>query len=522
MYCMQMKIQTRDDQLDTLAEIADILVIRHGQREMLQDVLGVLDRRLGMIRGTIMLLSPSGDKLLIGAVSHRNKADDLAIIYNWGEGITGRVVKTGEPAYVESISQEPHFRDRIHQRKQRNVEDVSFICVPVKLGAEVVGTLSVDIPLSESQYLHEHGRLLGIVSSLIAGDVQRRRTALEERMDLERENLRLRNALGENFRPENMIGSSKLMKDVYMRIHHVAKSTTTVLIRGESGTGKELVASAIHYASERCDKPFIKVNCAVLNEHLLESELFGHEKGAFTGAVASRTGRVEAAEGGTLFLDEIGEISPLMQTKLLRVLQEREYEKVGSSTTVRADVRIIAATNRYLEGMVSDDLFRQDLFYRINVFPIYMPPLRERKDDLLALANHFLDKCSKKLKKNIRRISTNAINSIMNYHWPGNIRELENCIEYSVLLASESVIHSYHLPPTLQMPDVKEINEAGTLKSRVLSLERDMIIDSLKHCGGSISSAAEELGITQRILRYKISKLNIDPHKLVPGKEQHQ
>lgn len=510
MYCIDIK----NKQLDALAQIADILAIRHGQCEMLQNVLDILNRKLGMIRGTIMLLSPSGDKLFVGAMNQENTVGNLEISYKWGEGINGKVVETGEISYVENVAQEPQFRDRIHKRKQSNAEDVSFICVPVKLGSEVVGTLSVDLPISESPYLKDHGRILGIVSSLIAGDVQRRRSALEERMDLERENLMLRNALGQDFRPENMIGSSKLMKDVYIRMHYVAKSTTSVLIRGESGTGKELVASGIHYACDRRNKPFIKVNCAVLNEQLLESELFGHEKGAFTGAVSSRAGRVEAAEGGTLFLDEIGEISTRMQAKLLRILQEKEYERVGSSTTVRADVRIIAATNRDLESMVSSNLFRQDLFYRINVFPIMLPSLRERKEDILPLANFFMNRFSRKMGKCIRRISTNAINAIMNYHWPGNIRELENCIEYSVLLAAENVIHSYHLPPTLQMPDVKEINRAGKLKSRVMSLERDMIIDSLKHCGGNIKSTSKELGITQRILRYKICKLNIDPQKL--------
>ena len=222
-----------------------------------------------------------------------------------------------------------------------------------------------------------------------------------------------------------------------MKIHQVAASDTTVLIRGESGTGKELVASAIHYTSPRAKKPFVKVNCAALNENLLESELFGHEKGAFTGASVRRAGRLEEAEGGTLFLDEIGDFSPAIQVKLLRVLQEREFERVGSNQTLKANVRIIAATNQDLEARSSEGQFRQDLYYRINVFPIMLPPLRERKDDILLLADHFVAKYAKKMGKDVRRISTPAINMMLAYHWPGNVRELENCIEYAVLLSND-------------------------------------------------------------------------------------
>ncbi|MBD3166084.1 AAA domain-containing protein, partial [bacterium] len=242
---------------------------------------------------------------------------------------------------------------------------------------------------------------------------------------------------------ENIIGNSNEMQAVYQRIHQVARSETTVVIRGESGTGKELVASAIHYSSDRADKPFIKVNCAALSENLLESELFGHEKGAFTGALYQRAGRIEEAEGGTLFLDEIGDFSPAIQVKLLRVLQEREYERVGSNATVKADVRIIAATNRDLEADVEDGRFRQDLYYRINVFPIYIPALRDRREDILQLVDYFAAKYARQMGKDIHRISTEAINMMVAYHWPGNVRELENCIEHAVLLSNDGVVHGY-------------------------------------------------------------------------------
>jgi Nif-specific regulatory protein len=295
-----------------------------------------------------------------------------------------------------------------------------------------------------------------------------------------------------------------------VKIQQVAASDTTVLVRGESGTGKELVALAIHYNSPRAQGPMVKVNCAALNENLLESELFGHEKGAFTGALFARAGRIEEAEGGTLFLDEIGDFSPSIQVKLLRVLQERQYERVGSNRTVAANVRIIAATNQDLEARVASGLFRNDLYYRIHVFPITLPPLRERRDDILLLTDHFVAKYAAKMGKDVRRISTPAINMMFAYHWPGNVRELENCVEYAVLLASDGVIHGHNLPPTLQMPDIQDSRERGSFQIRMELLERDLISDALKSCRGNIAATAEHLGITARMVRYKLKRLGLD------------
>jgi Nif-specific regulatory protein len=297
---------------------------------------------------------------------------------------------------------------------------------------------------------------------------------------------------------------------VYSQIHQVSGGDTTVLIRGESGTGKELVAHAIHYASPRSEGPFIKINCAALNENLLESELFGHEKGAFTGAIQSRKGRIEEADGGTLFLDEIGDFSPMTQVKLLRVLQERQFERVGSNRTIRTNARIIAATNRDLEKAVNEQSFRQDLYYRINVFPIFLPPLRDRKDDILLLTDFFVEQYSKKMNKDVRRISTPAINMMVAYHWPGNVRELENCIERAVLLSTDGVIHGHHLPPTLQTSDASDTIGTGSLKERVNLFERDIIVDALKRCNGSLAAAARDLGTTARIIGYKVKELDID------------
>ncbi len=241
----------------------------------------------------------------------------------------------------------------------------------------------------------------------------------------------------------------------------------------------------------------------------MESELFGHEKGAFTGAAFGRAGRIEEAEGGTLFLDEIADFSPAVQVRLLRVLQEQELEHVGGNRTIKTDVRIIAATNRDLEALVEAGLFRQDLYYRINVFPIVLPPLRDRRDDILLLADHFAARYAQRLGKDVRRISTQAINMMSAYHWPGNVRELENCIEYAVLLSRDNVIHGHNLPPTLQMPDADSA-QTDSLRHRVAVLEKDMIVDSLKSCHGSINAAARRLGITARMVRYKIKKLRID------------
>jgi Nif-specific regulatory protein len=475
---------------------------------MLGMILDSLERELGMARGTILLVSPGGDELMVEAAKSLASPEQQAVRYRRGEGIVGRVLQTGMPVVVPRISDEPEFRDRIHHRKEMG-ERLSFICVPILLGTEVIGTLSVDLLVQEPAALEEKQQVLTIVASMVAGDVKLRREAQRDRQILEDENVRLRSELGEQFRPENIIGNSHAMRQIYVGIQQVSAADTTVLIRGESGTGKELVASAIHYNSPRAKKSFVKVNCAALSETLIESELFGHERGAFTGALRDRVGRVEEAEGGTLFLDEVGDFSPAVQVKLLRVIQEREFSRVGSNRTQTADVRIITATNRDLEKAVESGAFRQDLYYRINVFPLLLPPLRERRDDILLLADHFVKKYSQRMGKDVRRISTTAINMMLAYHWPGNVRELENCIERAVLLSVDGVIHGDNLPPTLQIPSDGEFPPPGYLRNRVQLMEKDMIVDALKRSGGNASAAARELGITSRMIRYKVGKLGI-------------
>ncbi|MBN1435564.1 MAG: sigma 54-interacting transcriptional regulator [Sedimentisphaerales bacterium] len=499
-------------ELATLYRISQVLATGVLQRQMLLEVLDLLDRELGMAGGTIMLLSPDGSELMIEVAHDLSEKGRQATRYQMGEGITGHVVQTGQPISVPKISQEPRFLNRT-RRKRRAQQETSFICVPISIGRNVVGALSVERPYDPEILLEEQQRVLSIVASMIANDVRARRQAKTQQEALEQENLRLRNELEDRFRPENIIGNSGAMREVYRAIHQVAPSDTTVLIRGKSGTGKELVAHAIHYSSPRANGPFIKVNCAALSENLLESELFGHEKGAFTGAIQTRKGRIEEADGGTLFLDEIGDFSLTTQVKLLRVLQERQFERVGSNQPRSANTRIITATNRDLEKAVADGSFRQDLYYRINVFPVFLPALRDRKDDILLLADYFVERYSNRMGKDVRRISTPAINMMVAYHWPGNVRELENCIERAVLLSTDNVIHSHHLPPTLQTSDATDTFGVGSLAERVSLYERDIIVDTLKRTQGNLAAAARELGTTPRIIRYKVTQLDIVPER---------
>ena len=348
---------------------------------------------------------------------------------------------------------------------------------------------------------------------MIAQSLRLSQLVQQEKAQLTEENTLLKRELQAKYDFRNIIGTGKEMRDVYEQIAQVAHTNTTVLIRGESGTGKELVAHAIHYNSPRAGKPFVKVNCAALPESLIESELFGHEKGSFTGAVARKKGRFEMAEGGTLFLDEIGDLSPAMQVKLLRVLQEREFERVGGIETVKVNVRLIAATNVDLETAVQNVQFRSDLYYRLNVFSIFMPPLRERRADILLLADHFLDKYAKQNARSIKRISTPAIDMLMSYHWPGNVRELENVIERATLVCEGNVIHGYHLPPTLQTAEGSGTVTRMSLDKAVEAFEKEMILDALKTTRGNRARAARMLDTTERILGYKVLKYEVDSRR---------
>ena len=422
------------------------------------------------------------------------------------------MVETGLPILVPSIRKDRRFLNRTGMSEE--LLDCSFICVPIRTAQHITGTLSAvkENPFGKDDpsWLKEDERLLQIVASMIAQAAQVSRSREEEQLLKEREGQCEDNDVP--LKPPNIIGNSKVMQPVYQMISKVAPATSTILILGESGVGKELVAEAIHYASGRSKRPFVKLNCAALPESIIESELFGHEKGAFTGAVSLRKGRFEMADGGTLFLDEIGEIGPGIQAKLLRVLQEREFERVGGTDTLEADVRIIAATNKNLVMKVRDGEFREDLYYRLNIIPITVPPLRERKTDILLLSDFFIEKYNRLNRKSIHRLSTPAIDMLIAYHWPGNVRELENSIERAVILSEDNVIHGYHLPPSLQMadPHFRDNSYTGTLQQKLDSIEYEMIVEALKNTRGNLSRAAERLGLTNRMMGIRARKYGID------------
>jgi Nif-specific regulatory protein len=500
-------------ELYCLYEIAKTLNATLDLKKSLQDILGILSKNLGMRRATLTILNPETSEISIEVAHDLSPEAKRRGKYRLGEGITGRVVQSGEPAVIPRISEEPLFLNRTGARNNLEKQDISFICVPIKIGRNTIGALSVDRLFSDEVALEEDLRFLTIIATLISETVRKLQHLNQEKEKLLDENLRLKKELSEKYRVENIIGNSRPMREVFEMIHKVAKSNATVLIRGESGTGKELVANAIHYQSLRARKPFIKVNCAALPETLLESELFGYEKGAFTGAQTFKPGRFERAQGGTLFLDEIGDLNPSIQTKLLRVIQEKEFDRLGGRQPIQADVRIIAATHQDLEQAVREKRFREDLYYRLNVFPIFLPPLRERRTDILLLAEHFLEKFNKEHQKNIRRISTPAIDLLMQYHWPGNVRELQNCIERAVLICEGEAIKAHHLPPTLQTAESSGTQSRLTLTQAVEAMETEMIIEALKRTNGNRTRAAEELGITQRMINYKIERYGIDPKR---------
>jgi len=500
-------------ELSLLLELSRTLDRSLDLRDVLGPVLEAVARHMGMISSTITLLNRETGEISVEKACGLSAGQQQRGRYRLGEGVTGRVVAEGRPVVVPRISEEPEFLDKTGVLKRRSKEDVSFICVPIRLGNETIGALSASRQFDERVSLDEDVRLLRIVASMISQAVRLRQAAQEERQRLMEESARLREQLKERFRPANIIGRSKAMQAVYDLISQVARSDTTVLLRGESGVGKELVAHAIHYNSARADKPFVKVSCAALPETIIESELFGHEKGAFTGAIARRQGRFELARGGTLFLDEIGDLSPHTQIRLLRVLQEKEFERVGGTETIKTDVRIVTATNRDLEALIEQGQFRQDLYYRLNVFPIHVPPLRQRKTDIMLLADHFVEKYGTAHSHNVRRISTPAIDMLVSYHWPGNVRELENCIERAVLLSDDDVIHGHHLPPTLQTAEASGTPPAGDLQAALDGLERELILDALKSSRGNMTRAARALGMSERIMGLRVKKHAIDPRR---------
>jgi Nif-specific regulatory protein len=492
------------EELAALHAIAKIMAQPEDLRDQLELVLKEMSLRLGMQRGMISLLDREKKQAWLD-VAHDVDIEGMDVTYKPGEGITGKVAETGRPMAVANLGQATHFLDRTGARRHLNRSELAFLCVPIIYDANVVGVLSADKVALEVENLDRELAMLSAVAELMAKAVHIR--ALEE------ENERLRKIVGSERAPSiDIIGHSKPMQEVFGLVAQVSDSNTTVLITGETGTGKELIARAIHMNSPRHKAPMVQVNCAAIPDTLIESELFGHERGAFTGALQQRRGRFEEANSGTIFLDEVGELSAAAQVKLLRVLQEKRFQPLGSSRVINVNVRIIAATNRNLEQDIIAERFRADLFYRLNVFPIYLPSLRERGSDIILLADHFVLKYSKEMGKNVKKISTAAIEVFLSHKWPGNVRELENCIERAVILSNTDTIEVFHLPPSLHVRETKvEKKENSKLSSIVEAQERSLIIDTLETTGGNQTKAAKILGTTKRIMQYKISKLGINP-----------
>lgn len=498
----------RIDQIDIISRTAATLAESDGIRASAGGVVSHVAQSLSAQIGFVVLRR--GDSAIadivashgLGAVDFRRLESRITKSGLW------RMLHMSSPLVIDDLGQDTVLNFLAFGTGSR-----MLIAVPILLRGATAGLLAVGFPATGTVNEDSVVKLLKVIAAMFAQALRIDRVSREESLKLLEENSHLKQELKEKYDFGHLIGNSSPMRHVYDQVTQVARSNATVLLRGESGTGKELIANAIHYNSLRSKRPFIKVNCAALPETLIESELFGYEKGAFTGASNLKKGRFEMADGGTLFLDEIGDMPPQTQIKVLRVIQEREFERLGGTETIRVNVRLITATNKDLEQCITDGTFREDLFYRLNVFSIFLPPLRQRKSDILLLAEYFLEKYEREHKKAVRRISTPAIDMLTAYHFPGNVRELENVIERAVIVCDSNVIHGHHLPPTLQTAEVSGTETRMTLASAVEAFERDLIQDTLKSTRGNVAKASIMLDSTERILGYKIKKYAIDPRR---------
>jgi Nif-specific regulatory protein len=508
------KRDTAMAELELLFDIARTLDKHVDLRAALGPVLSILEVRASLKHGMITLLNRASGLLKVEEAYGLAPEEKERGIYRLGEGLVGKVFESGNAICVPDLSKEERFLNRAKNRKAEDMSGMSYCCVPIRTSTGIIGTLSAERRIGAGgdaeNIMADDRAFLEKVASIIADSAKLRERIMEEQFKAGPETDLACSALGRIDADSVIIGTSSAMRDVYGLVTQVAPSDANVLISGESGTGKELVAAEICRLSKRKDKPFLKVNCAALPESIIESELFGHEKGAFTGAINLRKGRFEMADTGTIFLDEIGELPPQIQVKLLRVLQERNFERVGGAQTIKVDVRIIAASNRNLDEEVQAGRFREDLFYRLNVFMLRIPPLRERVSDIMLLADHFIEKYAEKNGKLIKRISSLAIDLLTSYHWPGNVRELENCVERAVIVSKDMVIHSYDLPPSLQTAASTNTELTMTLESALSRLEKEMIMEALKHSEGNMSAAARRLGITERQMGLRIRHYGIN------------
>ncbi|EGJ48408.1 sigma 54-interacting transcriptional regulator [Desulfocurvibacter africanus] len=502
--------------LRALRQMMDEMGPHAALQPSMKRLLEILAETFGYKRAFLAIFDTETGTLKIGLTYSQPKVTQAT--YTPGQGIIGQVFQTGRPIVIPRMKDHAEFLNKAFGRSQEELASLAFISVPVLLPVrsgerEALGTLSVDIPTQSQEVLDSHCQFLEVVAGLVATQVAR----LQEEMALQRhliaQGLMMHHTGEVNITAPDIVATSKSMRLVLQQVAQVAPSRATVLLRGESGTGKELLAEAIHAGSPRKDRPLIKLNCAALPSELIESELFGHEKGAFTGAVAIKKGLFELGHKGSLFLDEIGELSLEAQAKVLRAIQEKEIQRLGSEQTLSVDVRLITATHQPLEELLTEGRFREDLYYRINVFPIFIPSLRERREDILPIAEHFLGSFAQEYAKKIKRISTPAIDLLVQYHWPGNVRELRNCMERAVLICDEEVIRSYHLPPTLQTAESSATDSSLSFGESVAKFEQEILVDALKKAKGNMLQAARDLRVSYRIVNYKVKKYRIDPKK---------
>jgi Nif-specific regulatory protein len=502
-------------ELETLYRVSQVLSRSLNLHETLQGVLEQMHQSAGMERGMVTLKMPDSSEQSVVALYGVKPQVVSKVRYRAGEGLVGNILSTGNRMISECVGTELNFLDRL------GIYDAGlpFVGVPITLGEHgVVGVLAAQ-PIDGSwEELQERARFMEMVANLIAQSVRLSWQVAEEKKDLADERDRLRRAVRSNYGFDSMVGRTPIMRRVFEQVRQVAKWNTTVLIRGESGTGKELIANAIHYNSPRASGAFIKLNCAALPDNLLESELFGHEKGAFTGASTQRKGRFEQADGGTIFLDEIGEISPTFQAKLLRVLQEGEFERIGSNKTIKVDVRIIAATNKDLESEVEQGNFREDLYYRLNVMPIINPPLRERKEDIPELANFLVQKVARQQDRELS-ITESALRMLMRHGWPGNVRELENTLERAAIMSEDGNIDRDAIALSgieeMLAPSPQRHDAAADVDLNDPQLdERERVIAALEQAGWVQAKAARLLRMTPRQIAYRIQTLNIKVRRI--------
>ena len=509
--------------VDTLYRVSQVLSRSLDYRQTLRDVLEVL-AQAGLQRGLIGVADPDSGDLSITALHGADATAFTPVRYQTGEGVLGQVFEDGETIVVENVGRDPRFLNRL------GIYDHSlpFIAAPISAAARVLGVLAVqpELGAESGNSLKVQARFVEMIANLIGQSVRLALEVEQEKQTLAEERDSLRRTVRGKFGFDNIIGRSPKMRRVFDQVRMVAKWNTTVLIRGETGTGKELIANAIHYNSPRSRGAYVRLNCATLPENLLESELFGHEKGSFTGAVGARKGRFESADGGTLFLDEIGEISSAFQAKLLRVLQEGEFERVGGSRTIKVDVRVIAATHRDLEAAVDAGDFREDLYYRLNVMPITLPALRERTEDVPELARFLIGRVAEQQGRTLT-LQESAIRRLTQYTWPGNVRELENCLERAAVMSEAGQIGAELIlldrfrqsPPAVgavgresavpPAPTFAEPMLAGDSGEMNEMSERGRVIAALEQAGWVQAKAARLLGMTPRQIAYRIQILNI-------------